>query len=418
MRGDLISTEDPVHSPSPHSANDLAQPARVRTPALDLLRGIAVLGILLVNIYSFALPEAVRIEPLLLPDYNAREQFLWYLIYFFADGKFIALLSLAFGASLWLFAVDKSSLSLASLDQLQRRRSLSLLMLGTAHAYLLWDGDVLVTYALFSFLVWRWRVWSDNRLISAALCIFALQALLYGSFFLMPADFWQGISTMFDEQALQEEVAHYQQGWWQQTPQRISNAFEMQLATVFGGWFPASMMLIGVVLARRGVFSGSALVPPANLWWISLGAVSLMLLVMLLNSIQGFASQFALTLGMQLQMLASGLMAITYALWICRWAQQGNHSRVGAWIRAALVAVGRMALTIYLMQTLLFTGLFYGYGLGWFGQWSLSQLLLLILAVWLCQMVFAFYWLRYFNFGPLEAFWRWVIYGRTGAFWR
>lgn len=221
MHDDITPAPIPVHASSTRSNAEIAQPVRMRMPSLDLLRGIAVLGILLVNIYSFALPEMVRVEPLFLPDYNAREQLLWYLIYFFADGKFIALLSLAFGASLWFFAHDKASLSLSRLNQLQRRRSLSLLGLGAAHAYLLWDGDVLVTYALFSFLVWRWRVWSDNRLIAVALCLFALQTLLYGSLLLMPADAWQSISDMFNEQALQQELAHYQQGWWQQTPQRV-----------------------------------------------------------------------------------------------------------------------------------------------------------------------------------------------------
>lgn len=416
MRDDLISSGGTVRLPQPQPDSDPAQPVKLRTPALDLLRGIAVLGILLVNIYSFALPEAVRVEPLLLPDYSAREQFFWYLIYFFADGKFIALLSLAFGASLWLFAVDKSALSPSRLDQLQWRRSLSLLVLGAAHAYLLWDGDVLVTYALFSLLVWRWRGWSDKRLIAAALCIFALETLLYGSMFLMPADSWQDISGMFDEQSLLQEVAHFQQGWWQQTPQRVSKAFEMQLAAVFGGWFPASMMLIGVVLARRGCFSGNFMVSSAGLWWLGFGAASFMLVVLLVNRAHGFASQFSLTLGMQLQILASGLMAIVYALLICRWARCGSRSRVGALLCAALIAVGRMALTIYIMQTFIFTGLFYGYGLGWYGQWSLSQLLVLIPVVWLCQAAFALYWLRYFHAGPIEAFWRWVIYRRVEPF--
>lgn len=114
MHDDITPAPIPVHASSTRSNAEIAQPVRMRMPSLDLLRGIAVLGILLVNIYSFALPEMVRVEPLFLPDYNAREQLLWYLIYFFADGKFIALLSLAFGASLWFFAHDKASLSAAA----------------------------------------------------------------------------------------------------------------------------------------------------------------------------------------------------------------------------------------------------------------------------------------------------------------
>lgn len=393
----------------------IAGPAQVRAPTLDLLRGIAVLGILLVNIYSFALPEVVRLDASLMPHYSNLEQWCWYLIYFFADTKFIALLSLAFGASLWLFAVDKQALPDLELNTLQWRRSISLLVLGAAHGYLLWDGDVLATYALFSFVVWRWRHWSDGKLILTALILFVIQALLYGGMFWLPADVWQELSYMFDEAALAEEVAHYQQGWWQQASRRFADALSMQLIAVFGGWFSCSMMLVGVVLARRGYFSAQA---PANtsrlLAATLLVGAPLMLLTLLLNRAIGFTSQYALTLGMQLQMFASAVLAIAYALLIARWAR----ALVWPVCCAVLVAVGRMALTIYLMQTLIFTSIFYGYGLGWYGQLALSQLLLVILSVWILQCVFAVLWLRYFYSGPLEWLWRRLVYQRASAFLR
>lgn len=388
-------------------------PSQVRAPALDVLRGVAVLGILLVNIYSFALPEMMRLEPALLPHYSAVEQFCWYLIYCFVDSKFIALLSLAFGASLCFFAADKQSLPESELNHLQWRRSLSLLLFGAAHAYLLWDGDVLVTYALFSFVVWRWRQWSDRQLILAALIAFAIQVLLYGGMFWLPAEVWQELSYLFDETALAEEVAHYQQGWWQQAPRRFSDALGMQLISLFGGWFSCSMMLLGVVLARRGYFSVQ---PPAEaaraLILTLLVGVFLMLVALLGNRAQGFSSQYALTLGMQLHMFASGVLAIAYGLLIARWAR----STVAVAARVVLAAVGRMALSIYIMQTLIFTGIFYGYGFGWYGQLALSSLLLLVVLVWVFQCVFAVLWLRHFYAGPLEWLWRCFVYQRVQRF--
>lgn len=393
----------------------IAGPAQVRAPTLDLLRGIAVLGILLVNIYSFALPEVVRLDASLMPHYSNLEQWCWYLIYFFADTKFIALLSLAFGASLWLFAADKQALTDSELNNLQWRRSISLLVFGAAHGYLLWDGDVLVTYALFSFVVWRWRYWGDRKLMFTALILFAIQALLYGGMFWLPADVWQELSYMFDEAALAEEMAHYQQGWWQQASRRFADALSMQLIAVFGGWFPCSMMLVGVVLARRGYFSAQAPANSSRLLMVTLllGAL-LMLLTLLLNRASGFTSQYALTLGMELQMFASGVLAIAYALLIARWAR----TLVWPVCRAVLMAVGRMALTIYIMQTLIFTSIFYGYGLGWYGQLALSQLLLVIFSVWILQCVFAVLWLRYFYSGPLEWLWRRFVYQRASVFLR
>lgn len=411
----------PIHESGPANAAaqlpdaPIACPVQVRVPTLDLLRGIAVLGILLVNIYSFALPEVVRLDASLMPHYSNFEQWCWYLIYFFADTKFIALLSLAFGASLWLFAADKQALTDSELNNLQWRRSISLLVFGAAHGYLLWDGDVLVTYALFSFVVWRWRYWGDRKLMFTALILFAIQALLYGGMFWLPADVWQELSYMFDEAALAEEMAHYQQGWWQQASRRFADALSMQLIAVFGGWFPCSMMLVGVVLARRGYFSAQAPANSSRLLMVTLllGAL-LMLLTLLLNRASGFTSQYALTLGMELQMFASGVLAIAYALLIARWAR----TLVWPVCRAVLMAVGRMALTIYIMQTLIFTSIFYGYGLGWYGQLALSQLLLVIFSVWILQCVFAVLWLRYFYSGPLEWLWRRFVYQRASVFLR
>lgn len=390
-------------------------PVQVRMPALDLLRGIAVLGILLVNIYSFALPEAVRVDASLMPHYSNLEQWCWYLIYFFADTKFIALLSLAFGAGLWLFAANKNTLTDHELNTLQWRRNLSLLVMGAAHAYLLWYGDVLVTYALFGVVVWRWRHWSDKKLIITALILFAIQALLYGGMFWLPADVWDELSYMFDEAALADEIAHYQQGWWQQTPRRLTDAMSMQLGVIFGGWLPCSMMLLGLVLARRGYFSVQTPAGASALLRVTLLlGLLLMLVALLTNRASGFTSQYALTFGMQLQMFASAILAIAYALLIARWAR----GRVWLACSRVLVAVGRVALTIYLLQTLIFTSIFYGYGLAWYGQLALSQLLGLIAIVWLIQCTFAVWWLRYFNSGPVEWLWRRCIYQRAPVVFR
>ncbi len=220
---------------------------------------------------------------------------------------------------------------------------------------------------------------------------------------------------MFDEAALAEEVAHYQQGWWQQASRRFADALSMQLIAVFGGWFPCSMMLVGVVLARRGYFSAQAPANSSRLLVVTLLlGVLLMLLALLANRTSGFTSQYALTLGMELQMFASGVLAIAYALLIARW----TRTLVWPVCRAVLMAVGRMALTIYIMQTLIFTSIFYGYGLGWYGQLALSQLLLVIFSVWILQCVFAVLWLRYFYSGPLEWLWRRFVYQRASVFLR
>ena len=126
-----------------------------RIAALDTARGIAVLGILLINMYSFALPEVVRANPFLMVGASGVDRALWYVLHIFADTKFITMLSVVFGASLWLFAEHKAGSERQLVDQLQYRRLMWLLVFGLLHSYLLWDGDVLFTYAVCGWVVWH-----------------------------------------------------------------------------------------------------------------------------------------------------------------------------------------------------------------------------------------------------------------------
>ena len=123
----------------------IADNLSTRSDYLDFLRGIAVLGILLVNIYSFALPEAIRFNPHLLNNANSLDILCWYFINIFIDGKFISLLSLCFGASIYLFSQQHSQ------QELQKYRLFWLAILGSLHGYLLWSGDVLFAYGVMGF---------------------------------------------------------------------------------------------------------------------------------------------------------------------------------------------------------------------------------------------------------------------------
>ena len=175
-------------------------------------------------------------------------------------------------------------------------------------------------------------------------------------------------------------------------------------------------MLLGMAFAKRGYFSPEAPAGHSRLLIASLLlSLPLMLLVLLTNRAQGFSSQYSLTWGMQWHLIASGLMAVAYALLISCWARvlyRANRTTVFcSACGAVLIAVGRMALSVYILQTLIFTSLFFGYGLGWYGRLSLTQLMLVIVLAWLFLCVFSVLWLRYFPMGPLEWLWRRFIYG-------
>lgn len=395
------------------SPSFLPAPNVQRDSALDLLRGLAVFGILLINIYSFALPEAMRFNPQLLSAPSKLDSGLWYLLNFFGDGKFITLLSLAFGASLWLFAEHKGGADLQQLDSLQRRRGVSLLVLGALHSYLVWDGDVLFSYAVYSFFAWHWRQFSDRRLLSLALLLMVLQSLPLLLMQSLPDDIWADMMKDYSADSIKADMAFYHQGWWAQTPERIGNSITLQLAVIFDGWYLLAAMLLGIVLVRRGYLRGHegapALLPVAErrllLFTLALGALLTALGVW--GSVQqDFAVKFIFTTGMELHLWGSLFMAIGYALLIVRW----YRAAVAYSVQRGLIAVGRMALSIYIMQSLICTSLFYGYGAGWYGQLSLSQLMLVVLMIWWLQWVFACSWLKYFYFGPLEWAWRRLVY--------
>lgn len=387
--------------------DDKQAPNMQRFQVLDAARGIAVLGILLINMFSFALPEVARSNPQLLAGANSLDLAVWYLLHVFVDTKFITMLALVFGASLWFFGEHKAGDDIARADALQFRRSCWLLAFGLLHSYMLWDGDVLFTYAVCALIAWHWRQWGDGRLLktsAAILVVGGLPALLIAT--VLPGS---GISYPTVEE-IAKDIAHYQQGWWAMTPERIGAAIILQAGVVFSGWSSLALMLVGIVLARRGFFTFQAqmniltrliavtLVPGLLLIALSLGQ----------NIQRDFAADYNYTYGYQLHFWGSTLVGFAYLLIVVQWFGTGS----GLLMRRVLAAVGRMALSIYIMQSLICTGLFYGYGLGLFGQLSLPQIMLVVACIWILQCMFAYWWLNRFYFGPLEWIWRSLVYRR------
>lgn len=391
------------------------QPNLQRWSALDTARGLAVLGILLVNMFSFALPEMVRATPLLLVDASGLDLLLWYAIHIFADTKFITLLTLVFGASLWLFAEHKKNTDPERLDALQLRRSLWLAGFGVAHSYLVWDGDVLFTYAICALIVWHWRHWSDTRLLGTAAAIFVLGSLLMWLLMVaLSAGLFGELMVYPTAEEMAEEIAHYQQGWWAQMPERILRSLDLQFSIILTGWTSLALMLVGVVLVRRGFLSLQ----------VSLAAYRILIALTLIPGLiliaaglwisieKNFAADFIFVAGYQLHFLGSSLVGVAYLALVMYWCRSASWQ----WLQRILAAVGRMALSIYIMQSLICTWLFYGFGLGLYGQLSLTQLLLVALSIWLFQCLFACWWLRHYQFGPLEWLWRRLVYRQSQLF--
>ena len=381
-----------------------------RLVSLDVLRGFALLGILLINMWVFAMPFAVLQNPTAYGDLSGLNYLAWLGTHIFAQEKFITLFTLMFGAGIILFTRSKDD---RTAHRLHRRRTVILLGIGLAHAYFLWYGDILVQYALCGLFVASMRDWEPVMLARFGLLLVAVPTVL---------SVLQGISLapgavvpgwMPSEAALASEIETYRSGWLAQFDHRAPTAFSLQTSGFLAGtfWRLSGLMLWGMALFKSDVLSNGR--STAFYWRLlvggGVGGLALILTGVWYNTtVVEWAGREAAYFGGQFNYWGSALLAGAYiaaVMLYCRWRTEGP-------VITALSAVGRTALSNYLLQTVLATSIFYGHGLGLFGMLSRVELLGVVAGIWAVQLVLSVLWLRYFRFGPVEWLWRTGTYGR------
>lgn len=375
-----------------------------RIVSLDVLRGFALLGILIINIWVFSMPVAVLQNPMAYGDLTGGNYLVWLVGHVFAQQKFITLFSLLFGAGIILFTRSKDD---GEAIRLHYRRTAILLGIGLAHAYLLWYGDILVQYALVALVVVSLRKSEPKLLATFGLLFVVLSAVI---------PLLQGVSTepgtqiaawAPSEAAIASELATYRGGWLGQFDHRVPTAFSVQLSSTI--WRTVGMMLWGMALFKSGFLSNdwSTGFYRRLLVGGGVGGLALILLGVRYNSAVGWASIEAVAYGSQFNYWGSLLLAGAYiaaVMLYCRRRTEGP-------IITGLSAVGRTALSNYLLQTLLATSIFYGHGLGLFGSVSRVEQAGIVVGIWAVQILLSVLWLRYFRFGPVEWIWRTATYG-------
>lgn len=377
----------------------ISSSAHERAPSLDVLRGIAVLGILFINLYSFALPTDARTSPLQLNNPSSIDTFFWYLLAVLVDGKCMSLLSLCFGASMEYFSRRHSQ------SELQQRRLWWLGVIGCLHGYLLWSGDILFTYALMGWVAWQWRELNCRQLLIIGVLLMCSQSVLLLLMACLPESFHEDWAFYATAETVREEIYQYQQSWGEQFPTRAEEYFGLQLAVIITGWSNLGLMLIGMAMARLGWFS------PSNNFsikpWILLTLVpgfGLISTSVAIGWLQDFPALYTFLTGGALHLLGSMLMAIGYALIGIRFM------RTACWLHFVITPAGKIAMSLYILQTVVCTFIFYGYGAGLFAHFSLTQLVAFAGIFSLLQILLAHWWLRYFSSGPLEYVWRRLVY--------
>ena len=403
-------------------------PVAERIVAMDVIRGFALLGIFLMNIEGMAGPLNASLTGLD-PSLAGADRAVDALIYVLVQGKFYVLFSLLFGMG---FAVMAARAEAAGRPfvRVYLRRTFALLAIGLAHMLLVWSGDILTVYALLALLLLavfrtvpaRQLPWLGLGLYVAPLClVLGLGAL--GSLAQLEPGAAREMQRALAQEAqawqrtLDAQAAAYGHGTWlDATRQRAADMGQMfvHALTVFG-WQVLGLFVLGSWFVRSGAIADPSAFPRlfARLRWVALPVG--LLLVLAGFRLMPTMDPGRLDFGMGVATFAASTGALLMSLGYLAWIVRGLRHPRAAGALALLAPAGRMALTHYLLQSLIGTLVFYGYGLGAFGQLPRAWQPVFVLAVFALQVLVSRWWLRRFRYGPMEWIWRGLTYGRLPA---
>ena len=403
---------------------------------LDYLRGIAILGILPANIPLFAIPVSAQ-YPHWATDSGWREPFAYYFTKLFVDYKFISIFSLLFGVGLALIH-GRCMRARRPFRLLYLRRILVLAGFAALHIGLLWYGDILWYYACYGFIaMWmaNWRPAALKWVGIALVLVPTAVLLLVGGALLgvqdVPAvaDFLSVMDEAsarpqqpphaFAEMGLVEQIQNFGPGL-ETTVYRTGGfleimgvrimtwAFGLVIMVLYFSWRVLGLFMIGMYLLKTEWFLNPQDHPGR---FRRMGVI-------------GFATGIPLqTTGVYLAIFGTGEHAAVWLTECCHYTGSLGmtmgyvtvvawlyvRARRGRWLER-MAAVGRCALSCYILETVLCVSIFYAFGLGLYGTMDRLQLWSVVLAVWVVVMMFARLWLSRFQYGPLEWVWRRLTY--------
>ncbi|WP_260863881.1 DUF418 domain-containing protein YeiB [Citrobacter sp. Marseille-Q6884] len=375
-----------------------------RNVTLDFIRGVAILGILLLNISAFGLPKAAYLNPAWYGNITLSDAWTWAVLDLFAQVKFLTLFALLFGAGLQMLLPRGKR-------WIQSRLTL-LVLLGFIHGLVFWDGDILLAYGLIGLICWR--LIRDAPSVKS---LFNTGVLLYlvGIGVLLLLGVISGSETSRawtpDASALLYEKYWKVNGGMEAVSNRVDMLSNSLLALgAQYGWQLAGMMLLGAALMRSGWLKGQYSLQHYRRTGVLLVIIGIAInLPAIIAQWQlGWAYRWCAFLLQTPRELSTPFQTIGYAaLMFGFWPQL---SRLKAVI--AIACVGRMALTNYLLQTLICTTLFYQFGL--FMKFDRLELLWFVIPVWGINLLFSVIWLRFYRQGPVEWLWRQLTLRASG----
>ncbi len=389
-----------------------------RIISIDVLRGVAVLGILIMNIQSFSMIGAAYINPTAYGDLSDMNKWVWIFSNLFANDKFMSIFSMLFGAGIIIFtsrAVAKGK----SAGNLHYRRIFWLFIFGMIHAYLIWYGDILVAYSLCGALVFVFRKMKPKTLVLISIAFFIIPVLFnLGSG--LTIKYWpeesynQNMQTWLPPaDVIENEISIMRGSWIEQMKVRVPSAFFLQTFLFLwqSFWRIISMMLLGMALYKWGILSAQR----SKMFYLKLALTGLIAgffitgVGIIENFNAGWSMDYSMFFGSQFNYIGSIGVALGYislVMLVCKSLRFIKFKHIFS-------AIGKMAFTNYILMSIICTLIFYGHGLGLFGQVERSVQILIVFAIWILIMIISPIWLKHYQYGPLEWLWRVLTYWKV-----
>ncbi|MBP3038688.1 DUF418 domain-containing protein [Bacillaceae bacterium Marseille-Q3522] len=375
-----------------------------RIASLDMMRGFAIFGISLVNMLAFHSP-VYYLQPFEWWQ-NPLDQSIYSFIDIFAQASFYPLFSMLFGYGIVILR-ERILQRSESFSLIAVRRFSLLLLFGCIHAWLIWHGDILFTYAVLGFIFLLFIKLNGKILLLLGSLLYLIPNLLlvllmFATMMLVPADIIN--NNYYNHELAEASVAVYQSGSFSDiTQQRIADWYYANNPVNF-------IFLTFSILPLFFIGAGAAKLKwlervnfhKRKLFYTFLVTFTIGLLLKLLPYITGEN----IGINMLQDLFGGPLLAFSYGLSIALLAEKPRFRK----ILMPFSYAGRLSLSNYLLQSLIATAFFYGYGLGLYGKISVFTGTLLALAIFICEVLVSKIWLRRFYYGPFEWVWRSFTY--------
>lgn len=408
-----------------------------RILSLDIMRGLVLLGILLMNINGMGLAGAYG-DPTVSGGFTGSNLYTWITTNMLFEGTMRGLFSLLFGVGMYILldGLEKKGVGVKA-SEIYFRRLMWLLLFGLIHGYLLlWTGEILYQYALMGFLVFSFRNLSAKKLVIIAIALFSVGAIWNYADYRSEVEFTeatekvqsynaegkpldrelQAVSIKLNDReykrsaaGIEEFTLNMRKGYFDVVAflAPYNKHYDENWSYRYDPWDVLSMMLLGIALFKWGVLSAGKSYTfyglMAGLGYLIGLSVNFYEINMIMDNNFSTLSFAKANITYDLGRVGIAMGHVGLIMLFCK-------SPVMKRLKTSLSAVGKMALTNYVMHSVFAMFIFTGVGFGMFGMLERHELIYVVLAIWVFQLVMSPIWLKYYQYGPLEWVWRNLSY--------